>query len=283
MEIKILYASLAGFFVLGSFFEYYVTRKHKPGYYSLKDIFISIRLMFTGLLVDAIIKLLALYLLLKLVPYAFFDLDYSWPVWVLCFVVWDFLFYWMHYLEHNVRLFWAIHVNHHSSKYLNLSTSLRSGIFKGVYRYFFIAPIFLIGFPLPMFLIIYVLGKLWAFFSHSQFLGNWGIFEHIVVTPTHHGVHHSCNDDNLGKNFGETLIVWDKLFGTFKSTKGALTFGIHEHVNESKFSNVVLHELKEMREDVSNANTFKEKLLYIFGKPGWKPQAVHSKKTLIEG
>jgi sterol desaturase/sphingolipid hydroxylase (fatty acid hydroxylase superfamily) len=76
---------------------------------------------------------------------------------------------------------------------MNLSTSLRSGVLKFSYRYFFWALLILIGFPLPMFLVLYGIGKLWAFFSHSQQLGKWGILEKFTITPTHHLLHHSCN------------------------------------------------------------------------------------------
>lgn len=274
MELKLFYTGLALFFIAGSFLEYYLTRKESNGYYNLHDTYSSISLMLAGLLLDIAAKTLAIYLLIKLSHYAFFEAGYRWWAWLACFVVWDFLFYWKHRLEHSVRILWAVHVNHHSSKYLNLSTSLRSGIFKSAYRYFFYIPVMLLGFPVAMFLIIYGLGKLWAFFSHSQKLGKWGVLEKILITPSHHGLHHSCNKDNLNKNFGETLLIWDKIFGTFSVTKEELVFGIEENVDHSKFSEVVLHELKSIVRDVRKAKNFRIKMMYIFGKPGWRPGGV---------
>jgi len=269
MELKIFYAFLAVFFIAGSFVEYALTYKKHQNYYKIKDTFSSIRLMLAGLVFDMGMKILTIYGLIKLSAYALFNLGYDWWSWILCFVIWDFCFYCKHYTEHNVRFMWAIHVNHHSSPHMNLSTSLRSGVFKGIYRYFFYIPIILLGFPLEMLIIIYGIGKLWAFFSHSQKLGNWGILEKFLITPLHHAVHHSCNEQNLNKNFGETLIIWDKLFGSFQKNKGNLIYGIHEEVDHSSFYKTVMHEFENMANDVKNAKNFKERLLYIFGKPGW--------------
>ena len=223
--------------------------------------------MLAGLLIDVAIKTLAIYLLLKLYQYSLFSLSYRWWVWLLCYVTWDFIFYVKHYMEHNVRFMWAIHINHHSSEYMNLSTSLRSGVFKSSYRYFFGAVIVLIGFPLPMFLILYGCGKIWTFFSHSQKLGRWGFLEKFTVTPSHHLLHHSCNEDNLNKNFGETFILWNQLFGTFKTTSQPLKYGINELVNHSRFKDVVFHEFKSMKKELNKTGNLKEKMNIIFGRP----------------
>jgi alkylglycerol monooxygenase len=266
--MKLFYVILALFFIGGSLVEHWCSRKEHKNYYSLHDFKTSLALMLTGLAVDLLIKIGAVSLLLKLYRYSLFQFGYEWWVWILCYVVWDFIFYCKHYLEHNVRFMWAIHVNHHSSPYMNLSTSLRSGVFKSVYRYFFWAVAIGIGFPVPMFLVLYGLGKVWAFFSHSQLLGRWGWLERFTITPTHHLLHHSCNENNLNKNFGETFLFWDKLFGTFKTTQEPLQYGINEPVNHHNFKDVVLHEFISMRSDLRQAPNWRQKLKIIFGKPG---------------
>jgi sterol desaturase/sphingolipid hydroxylase (fatty acid hydroxylase superfamily) len=268
--MKLFYTILAISFVAGSLVEYWFTRKEKDKYFSLADFKSSLLLMLTALVIDLFIKMIAIFILLKIYRYSLFSFNYSWWVWVLCYVCWDFIFYIKHYMEHNVRFMWAIHVNHHSSPYMNLSTSLRSGVFKSSYRYFFWALIVLIGFPLPMFLILYGCGKIWAFFCHSQKLGRWYFFEKFTITPTHHLLHHSCNENNLNKNFGETFLFWDKLFGTFKETAQPLQYGINEQINHDNFSDVVFHEFKNIKIDLNNAGNFKEKLKVIFGRPSSK-------------
>jgi alkylglycerol monooxygenase len=267
--MEIFYTILALFFILGSLFEYYITRKETKNYYSLHDFKNNVFLLFSGLFFDLAIKFIAIYLLLKLYDISLFSFGYQWWVWILCYIIWDLIFYLKHYLEHNVRFMWAIHVNHHSSSYMNLSTSLRSGVFKSSYRYFFWAiPIF-IGFPVPMFLVLYGLAKVWAFFSHSQKLGNWGVFEKFTVTPTHHLLHHSYNEDNLNKNFGETFLFWDKMFGTFKKTDKPLLYGIEEPVDHNDFKAVVFHELIKMKNEFNLAKDWKERIKVIFGKPSY--------------
>jgi sterol desaturase/sphingolipid hydroxylase (fatty acid hydroxylase superfamily) len=279
--MKVFYASLAALFIIGSLAEYGLTRKEKKNYYNLLDLKNSVLLMLTGLAVDLLVKIIAIKLLIGLSAYSLFELGYEWWLWILCYIAWDFIFYIKHYMEHNVRFMWAIHVNHHSSSYMNLSTSLRSGVLKSCYRYFFWALVILSGFPVPMFLVLYGLGKVWAFFSHSQHLGCWGILEKFTVTPTHHLLHHSCNENNLNKNFGETFLLWDKLFNTFKETKQPLQYGINEYVNHHDFGDVVFHEFKSMINDVKRAATIKEKLKIIFGRPGYQPLYVHPEKHSI--
>jgi alkylglycerol monooxygenase len=266
--VALYYTILALFFITGSFIEFWLTRKEHNKYYCLNDFKSNLQLMFVSLLIDMVIKAAAIYLLIILYNYSLFQLGYQWWVWILCYLGWDLIFYLKHYMEHNVRFMWAIHVNHHSSTYMNLSTSLRSGVFKSGYRYLFWAIIIFIGFPVPMFLILYGLGKVWAFFSHSQKLGNWHILEKFTITPTHHLLHHSCNEDNLNKNFGETFLFWDKLFGTFKQTSKQLKYGINESLNHTNFRNIVFHEFINMKNDLREARGWKRKVKIIFGRPG---------------
>ena len=265
--MKLFYFVLAVCFVGGSLIEYWVTRKEHRFYYSLYDFRTSFQLMISSLLVDIVLKSVAIVLFNKLAVFAVFRLGYEWWTWILCYVAWDLIFYLKHYMEHNVRFMWAIHVNHHSSPYMNLSTSLRSGVFKSGYRFFFWAIIVLIGFPIPMFLTLYGAGKIWAFFSHSQRLGHWGILERFVITPSHHLVHHSSNKENLNSNFGETFLIWDKLFGTFKKHNGPLSYGIAESVDHASFNEVVFHEFKVMRRELRAASGMKQYLRIIFGRP----------------
>jgi sterol desaturase/sphingolipid hydroxylase (fatty acid hydroxylase superfamily) len=265
--MKLFYLILALSFIVGSLIEYWVTKRKDNDYYSLKDFKSSIQLMLTALMIDLAVKVLAIYVLIRLSEVALFNLGYQWWVWIACYISWDFAFYVKHYMEHNVRFMWAIHINHHSSEFMNLSTSLRSGVFKSIYRYFFWAIPIYMGFPLPMFLILYGLGKVWAFFSHSQKLGKWGILEKLTITPTHHLLHHSFNNSNLNKNFGETFLIWDRMFGTYKETNETLQFGIPEKVNHDNFEEVVFHEFKNMRRDLRQASSWKERTSAIFGKP----------------
>ncbi len=269
--MKAFYIILAVFFVAMVLVEYLFTKKKHPKYYNRKDTIVTFKLGVLGIALDLFVKIVTFYLLHQLTQYAFFNLDYQWWVWLACFFCWDFIFYFMHRAEHEVRILWATHINHHSSKYLNLSTALRPALLKSLYRYFFFAPMVLIGFPFEMFLVIYALGKFWAYFMHSKFLGHFGFLESILVTPSHHRVHHSSNNQNYGKNYGETLIIWDKLFGTFKSENECLEFGIEADIIGESLFKTAFHEFEHLFQDVKQAQGLKNKLGYIFKKPGWKP------------
>ena len=96
------------------------------------------------------------------------------------------------------------------------------------------------------------------FFSHSQKLGQWGFLEKFTITPTHHLLHHSCNEDHLNRNFGETFLFWDYLFGTFKKTTQTLRFGIGGPIDTDVFRQVVLQEFDRMRAEWRVAFSFEQ-------------------------
>lgn len=272
MNNSLLYGILITVFICGSFLEFFLTHKHDPEYYQKKDLIRSLKLLFGGFMIDGIFKSVSVIMIVKISNYALFQLDYNPWIWLLCFLVWDMTHYIEHMLEHHVRFMWAIHVNHHSSCYLNLSTALRSGVFKAIYRYFFQVPIILIGFPIPMFVTIFAIGKLWGYFTHTKYLGKWRILSGVFVTPEHHALHHSKSEENYNKNFGETLIIWDRLFGTFQKKEKPLQYGINEEVELNNFPDIVLHEFKNMLKDIRSTNNLYYMLRFIFGKPGWKPK-----------
>ncbi|MDX2287311.1 MAG: sterol desaturase family protein [Hyphomicrobiaceae bacterium] len=149
--------------------------------------------------------------------YRLFDVDLDSPLaWVALFLLVEFVYYWHHRASHTVRWLWATHSVHHSPTRLNLTAGIRLGWTAGISGHFlFYVPLALIGFhPLA---IAAVLGANlgYQFFIHSELAPRLGPLEWILNTPTHHRVHHACNDECLDKNFGGTLIVFDRLFGTF--------------------------------------------------------------------
>ncbi|MEX0967340.1 MAG: sterol desaturase family protein [Bacteroidia bacterium] len=265
--MEIFLSSLVALFVLGVAVEYYLTRNRIENYYDGEETRCTFKMAVAGLALDLLVKSAALYFLYKLSGFAFFALGYQWWVWLLCFIAWDFVFYLKHLSEHHVRFLWAIHVNHHSSKFMNLSVALRAGVLKSVYRYFFWAPLILAGFPFFMFLIIYSLGKCWAYIQHTQLIGRLGFLEKMLITPSHHRVHHSSAPENYNKNLGETLLIWDKMFGTFKEVKGELEYGIDEDIPNNDFLEATFHEMKKIFRDMKAQSSVKNKLKILFGKP----------------
>ncbi len=136
--------------------------------------------------------------------------------WVLLVLGEDFLYYWLHRFDHEVRLFWAVHVTHHSSDQMNFTVGFRSSVFQPLYRFMYFMPLAWLGFnPLDI-IFIYSATQIWGIFVHTELIRKMGWLEYILVTPSHHRVHHASNPRYLDKNMGMFLIIWDQLFGTFQ-------------------------------------------------------------------
>ena len=139
--------------------------------------------------------------------------------WFLLFLATDLVWYWYHRLAHEINVFWAAHVVHHQSENFNYTVSARITVFQSVVRCMFWCILPLLGFPAIMVSTFLIIHGMYPFFIHTQALGRWGWFEKILVTPTHHSLHHASNPEYLDKNYGDVLIIWDKIFGTFVQGK----------------------------------------------------------------
>ena len=138
-------------------------------------------------------------------------------VWIFSFVAWDFGFYWLHRLHHMTALLWAVHVVHHQGKHYNLSLGVRNSWYSSLTSIPFFVVLAWLGVPLSIFLSISILHYSLQFFNHLAAKPQLGFLEKIFVTPTHHRVHHINNRYYAESNFGGSFIIWDKLFGTFKT------------------------------------------------------------------
>jgi alkylglycerol monooxygenase len=141
----------------------------------------------------------------------------SWWVYMLAFLGMDFVGYWSHRFDHKINVFWNRHIVHHSSEEFNLSCALRQSISAVVGIYFFLyIPMALIGIPQEVVAIVAPLHLFAQFWYHTRVIDKMGVLEHILVTPSHHRVHHAINPRYLDKNLSQVFIFWDKLFGTFQ-------------------------------------------------------------------
>ncbi len=136
--------------------------------------------------------------------------------WVLGFVGVDFLYYWFHRLGHEVNLFWAIHAVHHQSEEFNFAVALRQPWFSDAYAILFYWPLPILGVPAECFFVAVAGLSLYQVLLHTRLVGRPGPLGWLFNTPSHHRVHHSRDERDLDRNFGATLIVWDRLFGTFR-------------------------------------------------------------------
>ncbi|WP_114789634.1 sterol desaturase family protein [Niabella yanshanensis] len=201
--------------------------------------------------------------------FALFDIKENFLVWVLLFLVTDFIWYWYHRLAHEINAFWAAHVVHHQSEDFNYTVSARITVFQAVIRSLFWAVLPLLGFPPLMISILLLVHGIYPFFIHTQALGKWGWFEKILVTPTHHGIHHASNPEYLDKNYGDVLIIWDKLFGTFveENKNIKITYGLTKPLESHSFLWQHFHFVLEILLNFYHAKGFKQKWRTLFGKP----------------
>lgn len=203
------------------------------------------------------------------------DLEKDWVYWVALFFVQDFAYYVLHYVDHHCRFFWAVHVTHHSSEEFNLTTGFRSSVFQPVYRTVYFMPIAWLGFePLDV-LFMYAATQIYGSLIHTERIHKMGWLEHVLVTPSHHRVHHASNGRYLDKNMGMCLIIWDKLFGTYQEelSEEPVRYGLTKRIEDRGPVNIVLHEWRDMWRDVKSSRLpWFRRLGYILRGPGWKAE-----------
>lgn len=200
------------------------------------------------------------------------EISNPWIYWPLLFILEDLAFYVEHRIDHSSRLFWAVHVTHHSSEEFNLTTGFRSSVFQPVYRFIYFIPIVLMGFQPMDIVFMYSLTQTYGILVHTQYvqrMPKW--FEAVFVSPAHHRVHHASNIRYLDKNMGMCLIIWDKMFGTFQDElkEEKVVYGLTKPIHSQNPIDVIFHEWKSIGKDVSKKLPLSTRLKYIFMAPGW--------------
>ena len=197
------------------------------------------------------------------------EVVYDWRVihWTEGVVYWsalliaeDFIYYWLHRIDHHCRLFWAVHVTHHSSEEFNLTVGFRSSVFQPLYRFIYFMPLALLGFRGIDIFLMYSITQLYGILVHTQLVKKLGFLEYILVTPSHHRVHHASNLQYLDRNFGTVFIFWDKLFGTFAPEMEEVKYGLTKPVKDVDPISLVTHEWKRLAEDVKQHRSWTDKI-----------------------
>jgi sterol desaturase/sphingolipid hydroxylase (fatty acid hydroxylase superfamily) len=215
-------------FLLLILLELVITRLQEKDYYRLSDSISDLGCGILQQLLELLVKtgLFAGYLFLY-GRYRLFDMaSASVAVWIACFLGVDFLYYWFHRTSHEVNAFWAAHIVHHQSEEFNLSVALRQGAFQGTFSWIFYLPLAILGFPPLMFLSVTSVNTLYQFWIHTRVIGRLGPLEGVLNTPSNHRVHHGRDPKYIDRNHGGTLIVWDRLFGTYQAEEEEPVYGI---------------------------------------------------------
>lgn len=201
--------------------------------------------------------------------FALFDIKPGIFTWIALFLLTDLVWYWYHRLAHEINAFWAVHVVHHQSENFNYTVSARITVLQAVVRSIFWSVLPLIGFPAVMVSVFLLIHGLYPFFIHTQVLGKWGWFEKFMVTPTHHSIHHASNTEYLDKNYGDVLIVWDKMFGTFakENKEIQIEYGLTKQLKSHSFLWQHFHFPLEVYMNFKYAKGIRAKWKVLFGKP----------------
>jgi len=184
----------------------------------------------------------------------------------------DFSYYWFHRSNHEIRLLWAGHVNHHSSEYLNFGTALRQGVGERVHKMVFWLWLALLGFDAGMILTMIGLNLIYQFWVHTEVVRQLPAWvEGVFNTPSHHRVHHASNTRYLDCNHAGVLIIWDRLFGTFspETDSEPPVYGLTSNVDTFNPVRVLFHEYVSLWHDVRRAPGWRNKVAYVFRAPGW--------------
>ena len=257
--------------------ELFFSKLQKQNTYSLKDTTQNIYFMLLNGGIDLVFRIIYIGFILSF----FYDhrlvtpIQNAWVYWIVLLVFEDFMYYWLHRVDHVCRLFWATHVTHHSSPKFNLTVGFRSSVLEPLYRFFYFIPVALLGFQPIDIAFIYAATQTWGILVHTEKINKAGWLEYFFVTPSHHRVHHGTNPKYLDKNMGMFLIIWDKLFGTFQPELPAeqyqpIVYGLTKPLEKEDPVNLVIHEWKNIGKDLCRKGlTFKQRWKYLFGLPGW--------------
>jgi|TARA_R110000744_G_scaffold173503_1_gene292258 sterol desaturase/sphingolipid hydroxylase (fatty acid hydroxylase superfamily) len=204
--------------------------------------------------------------------YAFFTISTAWWSWIMAILMADFTYYWMHRCEHQVRVLWSYHSVHHSSPEFNLTTGLRLAWVEGMVEWLFFVPMILIGFSAIQTFIALSIVVLYQTWIHTEKIGKLGWVDRVFNTPSVHRVHHGSNKPYHDKNYGGILIIWDRLFGTYKSEQEKVVYGITTPISSWNPLIINFHEFWKIIKDILKTKKLSDAVGFLFYRPGWKPK-----------
>jgi sterol desaturase/sphingolipid hydroxylase (fatty acid hydroxylase superfamily) len=274
------------FFILTIILEIVLARMGKvEARYETKDTAVSLGLGLGSSIAGVLIGGLTFAATLWVYQHRLFDIPMTaiWA-WVAVFLLEDLTYYWFHRLSHERRLWWAAHVNHHSSQHYNLSTALRqtwTGGIAGTWALWL--PLAFLGFPPAMIVIQKGISLVYQYWIHTEAIRRlpaW--FEAVFNTPSHHRVHHARNPRYLDRNYAGILIVWDKLFGTFQPELDAepCRYGIVKNLGTFNILRVAFHEWGGIARDIGRSP--QHTVGWLFGPPGWSPDGSRETSATIK-
>lgn len=206
---------------------------------------------------------------------ALFHLEANALTYAIAFIVIDFYGYWTHRWAHQINFFWNKHAIHHSSEEFNLACALRQTVSSFVNLFtFLLIPAAVLGVPTKVIAITLPIQLFLQFWYHTKHIKRIGFLENILVTPSHHRVHHAINPEYIDKNHSQIFIIWDKLFGTFQEERDDVpaVFGITRPAQTWNPIRINFQHLGLMASDAWHSKNWKDRLAVWYKPTGWRPE-----------
>ncbi|MEL6653604.1 MAG: sterol desaturase family protein [Bacteroidota bacterium] len=235
-----------GVIILCIIAEAWYSIRNKKDLYDKQDSITSIVLGLLGVLTRIGLKGINLAIWFAIYRFSPFKIETSAFSLVMLFLLNEFVYYWFHRWSHEVPLLWATHVNHHSSMKMNFSVAARTPFLNAIYHILFWLPLPFLGFHPIDILLIETLSFFFAFVQHTTIIPKLGVIEWVFNTPSHHRVHHASNEQYLNKNYGNVLIIYDRLFGTFTVEDEEPVYGLTHNPENRGLLNMIFHGWKEL-------------------------------------
>ena len=210
-------------------------------------------------------------------------IEMTWYNFILLLLGVDFIFYWVHRWGHHINIMWAAHSPHHSAEEMNFAVALRASVTQRLFSFFFFWPLTIIGFsPIDIYAMTGI-HLFIAFLHHTELIPKlWNWIEYLFTTPSHHRVHHGVNFKYLDKNFGEFLIIWDRLFGTFEQEQEKVVYGMYHGPQSWNPININFHYYRTLWGDAVAAPHAVDKLKIWFMPLGWRPRGLPALEPIVE-
>lgn len=269
LDYSILYRAIPVLLLLIGVEAVFMMKEHS---HDNKDMLSSICMTLGALPLSIIVKGTVLYIYTLIYHFRFFTIPANyWWAWMICFFCDDFSYYWFHRLSHQIRFLWASHIVHHSSEKFTFSAALRvpwTSNLSGTFLFWAWMP--LIGIEPYMVLFMKSASVIYQFWMHTETIKKMPLwFEAVFNTPSHHRVHHSSDVEYLDKNYAGILIIWDKLFGTYREETFKPKYGLTENIKSYNPIEIAFHEWKNVFNDFKKTKKLKDRFYYFFGSPGW--------------
>jgi len=272
MKVDYIALSIPVFFLLIAIELVYAVYK-KLNYYRLNDSLSNLSQGIGSQLVGIFLKAITFFGYLYIYEHWKF---YTFPntiwTWLLLFFGVDFFYYWFHRKSHQINALWAAHIVHHQSEEYNLTVALRQSWFQSAFSWVFYLPLAFAGFDPIMFLTVSAFNTLYQFWIHTRTIGRMGPLEWFLNTPSHHRVHHGSNPKYIDKNHAGTLIIWDRMFGTFQEEEEDVVYGITKPLASWNPVWANVHYWVDLYSSSRNAHNISDKIKVFINAPGWFPE-----------